>query len=451
MFYKRLWINNVLVNNIGILFYLAIFIMEVYKKCIKPLFVCIVVCLPCFSIASWKETACKNVDLQDNTCKSVSNDYKQPFCITNVNRNSGNGDVNNVNSCIWPIDTNGVSLNINSETSTKALINRYCDFMLSESSEWRIYFAISNERMENYDWQQTFDSQQSLFLYALCSSFDTDRWKNSLVKGAYKWDIVKLLKLQQKSDWEDLCSLDGGNSLNKCDIGIYVTKIFEWLMSDLFKIKYAQVLHVDSSENFDAKKKVEEFMKGYFMIDGWYDKYLKKNYSKTISALESDQKYYKNVLNSVKIIDNSKMVSLAKRSGCLSGWNIKWTDFVACALHASQWTWISLTPSFLSLVYNELLHYRHFVSYYTYVVGQKKSLEEEVKILDFQKYADMQVEAFKLAQHSFEEFSMTYPLHIWMLLYIEKVEKFRNSSLAKVVPLFYSLSEKLQNVQEPTS
>jgi hypothetical protein len=192
-------------------------------------------------------------------------------------------------------------------------------------------------------------------------------------------------------------------------------------------------------------------MKGYFLINGWYDKDLKKNYSKTVSTLESDQKYYKNVLNSVKIIDNSKLVGLAEKSGCPGGWNINWINFVACALHASQWTWISLTPSFVTLVYNELLHYRHFVSYYTYAVEQRKDLEEEVRILDFQRYSDMQVEAFKLAQHSFEEFSMTYPLHIWMLLYIEKVEKFRNSSLSKVVTLFYSLSEKLQNVQEPTS
>ncbi len=435
------------------MFYLVIFIMEVYRKCIKSLFVCVVVCLPCFSIASWKETACKNVDFDNNTCGNVSNDYKQPFCITNVNRNFGNDDVNNVNSCIWPVFTNEISSTstINSETSTKTLIQRYCDYLLSDSSKWRIYFAKSNGKTDNLDWQQTFDSQQSLFLYALCSSFDENRWKKSLVKGAYKWDIVKLLKLQQKSDWKDLCSLDGGNSLKDCDIGIYVTKIFEWLMSDLFKIKYAQVLHVDSNENFEAKKKVEEFMKGYFLINGWYDKDLKKNYSKTVSTLESDQKYYKNVLNSVKIIDNSKLVGLAEKSGCPGGWNINWINFVACALHASQWTWISLTPSFVTLVYNELLHYRHFVSYYTYAVEQRKDLEEEVRILDFQRYSDMQVEAFKLAQHSFEEFSMTYPLHIWMLLYIEKVEKFRNSSLSKVVTLFYSLSEKLQNVQEPTS
>ena len=75
-----------------------------------------------------------------------------------------------------------------------------------------------------------------------------------------------------------------------------------------------------------------------------------------------------------------------------------------------------------------------------------KDIDEQVHELT-QRYVDMQVEAFELAEHNFEEFSMTYPLHIWMLMYIEKVEKFRNN-FTDVVTSFYSLSEKLQNVQE---
>jgi hypothetical protein len=31
-------------------------------------------------------------------------------------------------------------------------------------------------------------------------------------------------------------------------------------MSDLFKIEYAQVLAVDDAENFEANKKIQEFM-----------------------------------------------------------------------------------------------------------------------------------------------------------------------------------------------
>jgi hypothetical protein len=43
---------------------------------------------------------------------------------------------------------------------------------------------------------------------------------------------------------------------------------------------------------------------------------LKKTYPKTISILESNQRYYKNVLDSLKIIDNSKLANLAMSSKC---------------------------------------------------------------------------------------------------------------------------------------
>jgi hypothetical protein len=82
---------------------------------------------------------------------------------------------------------------------------------------------------------------------------------------------------------------------------------------------------------------------------------------------------------------------------------------------------------------------------------ETKNLEYEMNRQDLKNYSDMQIEAFKMVQNNFEEFSMTYPLHIWVLLYAEKVEKFRNNNLSKVIPLFYSLSEKLQNVQESSS
>ncbi|MBR4633500.1 hypothetical protein IKO50_00625 [bacterium] len=59
------------------------------------------------------------------------------------------------------------------------------------------------------------------------------------------------------------------------------------------------------------------------------------------------------------------------------------------------------------------------------------------------------MEANNWVQRSFEEFNMTYPLHIWITLHIEKAEDFRNGSLSKVITSFYSLSEKLQNVQLP--
>jgi hypothetical protein len=46
---------------------------------------------------------------------------------------------------------------------------------------------------------------------------------------------------------------------------------------------------------------------------------------------------------------------------------------------------------------------------------------------------------------------MTYPLHIWILLHLEKWEKFRNTALSPEATKFYSLSEKLQNAQLPAT
>ena len=120
-----------------------------------------------------------------------------------------------------------------------------------------------------------------------------------------------------------------------------------------------------------------------------------------------------------------------------------------------------MSPAFLTLIYNELLHYQEFLIYYTKWLDSKvhqsgvKSLTSDQKlnyaaiITDFESYSSIQKEAFKLAQRNLEDFSMSYPLHIWMLLYIEKVEKFRND-FTNVVTIFYSLSEKLQNVQLPS-
>ena len=61
--------------------------------------------------------------------------------------------------------------------------------------------------------------------------------------------------------------------------------------------------------------------------------------------------------------------------------------------------------------------------------AKKEALIKESKKLDFELYFEKQMEATEEVQRSFEEFSMTYPLHIWMLLYTEKAERFRNGSL----------------------
>ena len=436
-----------------------IFAMKDCMKCIEIILIWVAVLLPAFSNASssvsWQDYACVS---SGSTCSS---NFTEPYCIS--------GDVNKAYDCIRGMETNIFS-SVDNVKNIKEAIELYCSSLLW-SLEWRVYFSKPSNVSNGWDWQQTFDSRQSLFLEAFCWSFKDENWNIpfvawSMLSGVYKWDVVKILNLKQH-DWKkDLCSLSDESALQNCDLSIYATKIFDGIMSDLFKIEYAQVLDVNTTEKFNVEDNVMDFLKWYYSIDGEYKK-IKKSYSKTISVLKSDQKYYKNVLDRVKLIDNSKLAKIAKKSGCPMDGDITWMDFVACALHSSQWAGSALTPSFITLVYNEFLQYQQFITYYTYRLDKKmvhgsednddnknksqyNKLQYSAMISDFELYFSMQKEAFKLAQHNLEEFSMTYPLHILILLYTEKIKEFRDK-LAEIITPFYSLSEKLQNVQLPPS
>lgn len=431
--------------------------LNVYKKI---LLLWIFLILPCFSIAS--RSACNIYNIEENWCNKISNDYNEPYCITNFNNNDFDAsDVNYAKTCIIPALTNKLSKTKFDRISTRDIIEQYCSALLWKSDNWRIYFSKPSSQTDSWDRQQTFDSHQSLFVYALCSSF-TESWSTPFINWkppiweAFKWNIADLLKLSQKSDWKDLCSLNQDHWLSNCDMSIYATKIYAWIMSDLFKIKYAQILHVDKSENFEAEKKNKslDFVNGYYLMN--YKKYedFENEYPKTASILTSNQKYYKEVLNSLKIIDNWNLADKAKESGCPITWNMTWINFISCALHSSQGKGPSLTPSFLTLFYNEILHYRLFFSYYENLASISQENDTKTlksKIADFKEYFNIQIEATKQVQHDFEELNMTYPLHIRILLNTEKTEKFRNTSLSKIITSFYSLSEKLQNVQIPNS
>lgn len=441
------------------------------KNCILILWF-IVYFLSFWVDASRKDTACT----LDTVCQNLSSDYTEPYCL-NLSDPSIDTSINHTD-CIWASLTNKLSSMQQSKDDgtkdktlgnfeTKDLIKSYCQSLLWSWNSWRIYYAKPSQIKDTRDWQQTFDSRQSLFVYALCSSFKdkglnppflTDNAILSWVFGDI--DLSKTLKLKQRSWWKDLCSLADYDDLSDCDMAIYATEIYSAIMSDIFKIKYAQVLNVDTVEDFDVKNNVMSFMSGYFNLTDDY-KELKNEFPQTIDVLESNQKYYKKVLDSVKIIDNSTLANRAATSKCPIMWNMTWLDFVACALHSSQRTWFSLTPSFVTMVYNEVLHYRIFKSYIQYWIDYKvsalereKRLEKEIRIfeaksLDFQWYTNLQLDATKRALHTFEEFNMSYPLHIWLLLYQEKMKRFRDLHLSPIVTLFYSLSEKLQNVQLP--
>lgn len=405
----------------------------------------------------WKPSYC-NANLK---CEAVL-DEDVPYCVY------GDG-IDFVPDCVLSWVTNKVSKEKESDLTTENIIKTYCKAVLwSGKNEWRIYFARPNS-IEWYTWwdrQQTFDSRQSLFIYALCSSFDWEDWNKPFLNGkndlseAFQWDIVSILKLKQRSWMKDLCSLKDSKWLDDCDMSIYATEIFSAIMSEIFKIKYAQVFQVNTVKKFDEKEKdrVKAFMSWYFFITDEY-KTIQARFPQTVDVIVSNQKFYKKVLEKLKLIDNDKLVERLENLNCWATWNVAWIDFIACALHWSHWKWTALDRAFVTMYYNEIFNYRMFISYYQQMFKKKIELNTvftdtkkravEAQSSDLWKYSNMQLAAAKQTFQDFTDLSMTYPLHVWFLMYQERMKNFRDRYLSPIVTLFYSLSEKLQNVQIP--
>jgi len=80
-----------------------------------------------------------------------------------------------------------------------------------------------------------------------------------LVGDAFIKEWEKELDLPQKFEKKDQCSLVEGITLDDCDMAIYATQIYDAIMTDVYKIKFTQVLHVDSVDR-PEKRCVEDFM-----------------------------------------------------------------------------------------------------------------------------------------------------------------------------------------------
>ncbi|MDR2191121.1 MAG: hypothetical protein LBP53_08410 [Candidatus Peribacteria bacterium] len=115
-----------------------------------------------------------------------------------------------------------------------------------------------------------------------------------------------------------------------------------------------------------------------------------------------------------------------------------------------------MNEHFLFLLANEYLNYRIFIDYYTHQLrkgitssypddGEKQApYLNELQSLAFQR--ELFESSLQTALKDFQDFVTTYPLHIGLVVYQERLLQFRDT-IVKVVPYFYNLYEKLRNVQ----
>ena len=119
---------------------------------------------------NWKTKSCVSNNM--TWCNVLSDNFKDPYCI--------NSSVDNALDCVWPSVVNELSsIKSSTQDSVRSLgdarlrdvVEKYCETLLWEENYGRIYFARPSDVHEGWDRAQTFDSRQSIFVYALCSSF----------------------------------------------------------------------------------------------------------------------------------------------------------------------------------------------------------------------------------------------------------------------------------------
>jgi hypothetical protein len=281
---------------------------------------------------------------------------------------------------------------------------------------------------------------------------------DTLINGVFQDHFVKQLKLQQMDGMKDVCLEP---SAERCDILRYASKVYTSLMSDVFKIKWAHFLQVYSIKGAVADKyeRVANVFKVFFATQesnkGDYFLF----YPKTAAMIDNNQQFFMKSLQSLVMLDNDELLEKAVEAGCVPPLDGQVGGFV-CGLHMPNQQ--GMDQYFVNFVMNEYLHYRFFIDFYANqqqkrILGnsnlssldsaQRRSLMTIVNSLVAQR--NMDEELLKRSLEDFQDFIATYPLHLGFVWYQEQLLKFRNDYATKMVTPFYSLYEKLRNVQPP--
>jgi hypothetical protein len=226
-------------------------------------------------------------------------------------------------------------------------------------------------------------------------------------------------------------------------------------MSDIFKIKRAHFLQVESVHNFAEKpERIAKIFKVFFSEQNPNTMDYLLNFPQTSAMIDNNQNFFMRSLQTLVMLDNDGLAALASEgaSPCVPTSAI--AGFV-CGLHMPNQ--FGTSDHFVNFLMNEYLQYRLFIDFYTEQQQKRIALSTnqaqqflfniELKTLSDQR--KMYGQALRVALEDFQDFVVTYPLHVGFVWYQEQLLRFRDDYAAKMVTPFYSLYEKLRNVQPP--
>lgn len=337
-----------------------------------------------------------------------------------------------------------IKLDNSNSVNSEKLISYYC---LSVQLNWWVYKDLN-----------VYSLDKSVFLYLMCSNINE---KNIGFFDKTNPDMKSYLKVSKFNKlWLSV------NEKDKGLVHLYVHDLFDNIINEYFNIKQAHVYWLETAK--EEKKSIEEqaneFSSGYFLwVNICSNDDPNYSYKKTCIYLKDYMRSVKSMVNGLNILDVDKMyddyLKKSKEPGFCEMWDPQNYNIILCGLWWKPGE--KDFKTFVNLVYNELYYYNLFVQYYDHWLSKgDNSLAWSIWSLDListysqqQKVKRILSENLKRSQDALgvslkmlTDSYVTFPIHIWMLMYWETLSKF-GKEISKIAPPIYTLYDKLRNVQ----
>lgn len=351
------------------------------------------------------------------------------------------------------------SLSKDKPTTMKAVLLNYCSGVLNTSVKWW------NITWDNY----YYSAKDSVFLYLICHniSHNFDEIFSEKFSSKENWYFTKssftwlwIIDYSQDPDF-DYCSSTW--TLQYCDLTYHIPRIFNMIINDIFSVQQSRIYGL-TSPDFDNNKiedQIDSYARDKFNIkfcdstDWRYPKLCKtmKNYTKASARLLKDL----DILNYDNLYEDfGQNWAYSKKCD-----EIYWTyefDLLSCGLFGYGF---GINNMYTNLVYNEFLYYSLLVKYYNNIIisnpnlaplKQKDDYTSAVdylknKAYEFNREVNASQKWITVAMKMLREIDVSFPLHVWFMMYQEDLLYLRDKSLYKIVTPFYTLYGKLRNVQ----
>lgn len=342
-------------------------------------------------------------------------------------------------------------------SSKESIIKDFCTTVLTD----QVSQGFNLEKPKNANTtQERYSSQQSLFLKLLC-------WENKILPqnafspflGTGEEGYLKSSSFKQLN-YPPSCHKDETYH-EECSLALLTEAIMTDILNELSILKVAEIYGI-TQPNFTSQKNLETAINQYTHVklsigdeENPFCNGKLKSYPKTCAIMKSNIRQLQKVFKKLKLINPEKLLSLPteleqkKKKYCIQNNNAQESyNHLFCKLYTLSDE--GMTP-FIQLVYNELLRYTLFTSYYKTQLLKKSPQDDATRfeLRSLQKNQENLIAVTNTTIQQISDLHNSYPLHIGLLSYQEDLLSLR-SKLNKLVSPFYSLYYKLQNAQIPS-